>query len=228
MKVHFIQHVPYEGPAALEAYFTGRGSTMYTTHVYRGEVCPAADTFDVLVIMGGPMNIYETDRYPWLSDEKKFIRNSIDAGKYVLGICLGAQLIADVLGAKVYRNKYREIGWFPVTCTPEVKNIPAFQDLPASFEAFHWHGDTFEIPQGARHLFSSESCRNQGFLFENHVLALQFHLETTPESAGKLIEHGREEMDGSRYAQEEKEILASEERFYAINQRMKELLDGMA
>lgn len=104
--------------------------------------------FDWLIIMRGSMNIYEEEKYPWLAVEKKFIARTIESGKIVLGICLGSQLIADVLGGRVSRNKYRELGWFPVTLTKEAKDSPVFSALPARFNVFQWHGDTFKIPQG--------------------------------------------------------------------------------
>ncbi|NOY36865.1 MAG: type 1 glutamine amidotransferase [Chlorobi bacterium] len=226
MRVHYLQHVPFEGPGYLARYFNTHGHPFTGTHLYKRQKCPQIADFDWLVILGGPMNINEEDKYPWLKAEKNCIRSAIDNGKKVLGICLGAQLLADVLGTRVYSNPYREIGWFPVSLTHEAVKIPLFQNLPQRFDAFHWHSETFDIPSGAKHLFTSEACKNQGFLYGKNVLGLQFHLETIPESARLLIEYGREEMDGTRFVQEEQEILASGNRFLVLNRLLESLLDS--
>ena len=139
--------------------------------------------------MGGPMGIYDHEEHPWLMAEKKIIRQAIDGGKTVLGICLGAQLIADVLGANVYPGPQKEIGWFPIQ---RADDAPDF--LPDELTVFHWHGDTFEIPDGAIRLASSEACENQGFVYNDRVVALQFHMETTPESMEALIENCGHEL----------------------------------
>ena len=139
--------------------------------------------FDWLIILGGPMNIYEEDKYPWLSKEKEFIHQAIASDKIVLGICLGAQLMADVLGGKVQRNVHREIGWFPVKLMPESKASRIFRVLPEEFMALHWHGDTFELPPGAVHTAESQACKNQAFEL-GKAIGLQFHLESSLDSYG--------------------------------------------
>lgn len=130
-----------------------------------------------LVVMGGPMGVYETDRYPFLKRELVYIRNVIDAKKPVLGICLGAQLIAHALGARVYPNRKKEIGWYRVRLTPEGKKDPLMKGSPSSPWVFQWHGDTFDLPRGARRLASSPLCKNQAFRFGTNVYGLQYHLE---------------------------------------------------
>ena len=143
MRIHYLQHVPFEDLAYIETWAKDKGHSLSVTKLYLNEKLPGMDDFDWLIVMGGPMNIYEEREYPWLVEEKQFIEEVIKTGKVVLGICLGAQLIADVLGGKVRQNDYQEIGWFPVTKTSEANNSVFFKSLPDDFMAFHWHGDTF-------------------------------------------------------------------------------------
>ena len=183
MRVHYLQHTSIESIGAVGDWICARGHEVSSTRLYLSADFPHLDDLDLLVIMGGPMNIYEHEAYPWLSAEKEFIRAVIAAGKKVLGICLGAQLIADVLGGPVTKNPDREIGWFPVMLTPGAArgDVPVFVDFPAEFIAFHAHGDTFAIPDGALRIAASAACPNQAFTFDGgRVVGLQFHLEWTP------------------------------------------------
>ncbi len=152
------------------------------------------------------MGVHDEHKHHWLKAEKRFIGEMIDAGKRVLGICLGAQLIAEVMGAQVYKNTSREIGWFPVARSDSALLSGIGRALPERFYAFHWHGDTFDIPDGAVRIAESEACRNQGFVYDNRVVGLQFHLEATPDSVRMLLDNCREDLDGSRFVQSEEEI----------------------
>lgn len=225
MRIHSLQHVPFEDIGSMASDFHAQGYALSSTHWYRGDAVPDIDSFDALIVMGGPMGIYDEAIYPWLADEKALIKEAIAAGKILLGICLGAQLIADVLGSKVTRNPYKEIGWLPITINPAAASHPIAQVFARYPEVFHWHGDTFALPPGAVHLASSEGCLNQAYVFQNQVYGFQFHLETTPTSARALIEHCAEDMDGSRYTQSAQAILASDEKFAQINRAMSEVLD---
>ncbi len=211
----------------MEPWFLQREHQLSSTHFYKGDGVPSRDDFDWLVVMGGPMGVHDDLEYPWLREEKSLIRESIDGGKIVLGICLGAQLIADVMGAKVTKNKYREIGWFPIDSEIDDSESPLADTFPGKLDVFHWHGDTFEIPQGARLLATSEACSNQGFLYDNQVVALQFHLETTPESAAALVQNCSGELDGSKYVQSGTEMLSDASRFDRINRVMAALLEKL-
>jgi len=185
------------------------------------------DPIDWLVVMGGPMNIYEDDQYPWLTDEKKYIRQAIEGQKIVLGICLGAQLIADALGQKVYANQNKEIGWFPVVKTERFSETTLSDVLPEGLEVLHWHGDTFDLPQGAIPIARSTACENQGFVWHERVVALQFHLETTPQGLKALVDNcGNELVDGP-YIQKAEDLLREGKRFENINQIMQNLLDRL-
>ncbi len=229
MRIHYLQHVHFETPANILKWADEKNLQVKGTRLFFNEKLPPIDDFDMLVVMGGPMGIYDEKEFPWLVEEKKFIEKAISKNKKVLGICLGAQLIADVLGAKVYKNKYKEIGWFPVFKTEEAKNSKIFYDFPDSFTAFHWHGDTFEIPEGAVHIFYSEGCNNQAFEYNNgNVVALQFHLETNEESAKALIQNSVEELkEKGRFIQEPDYILSKKENFSQIETLLYRMMDRL-
>lgn len=228
MRFHLLQHAAFEGPAAIQDWITGNGHTLTTTKLYRGDLLPSLPDFDFLIVMGGPMGVEEIQQYPWLAAEREFIRQSIDAHKYMLGICLGAQLIARACGAKVTRNIHREIGWFDVTIENQYLPEALHDVFPAKTEVFHWHGDTFEIPEGASHFATSEACRNQGFILYGRVIGLQFHIETTADSAALLVKNCGDELDGSLYVQSASEILADSTRFIKINQLLSAMMDNLS
>ncbi len=226
-RIHHLQHVAFEGPGSIAIWAEMHGYPLTATHLYNGDGFPPQDDFDCLVVMGGPMNIYEYDLYPWLTAEKKFIEHSIKKQKTVIGICLGAQLIADVLGQKVYSGQQKEIGWYPVFKTESARQTPAADFLPDETNVFHWHGDTFDIPQGALHLASSEACDSQGFIYDRRVVSLQFHLETTRASATLLIENCGDEIVAGRFIQTPDDMLADENRFQTVNRLMANLLESL-
>ncbi|MFZ5572139.1 MAG: type 1 glutamine amidotransferase [Thermodesulfobacteriota bacterium] len=206
MKIHYLQHVPFEGVARIAHWAAANDCPLAGTALYRNEPLPDLSAFDCLVVMGGPMGVADEEVYSWLKPEKRFIERVIAEGKKVVGICLGAQLIAEVMGARVSRNKTKEIGWYPVTLTETGRQSAMGDILPATFQAFHWHGDTFEIPRGAIHLARSRACDHQGFLYQEQVLGLQFHLESTPESIEQLLENCNEEIAPAPYIQDAETI----------------------
>lgn len=224
MRIHYLQHVTFEGLASIETWAVERGHSLSSTRFFSDEALPQMQDFDWLIVMGGPMNIYGTEKYFWLTEEKQLIEQAIKNDKTVIGICLGAQLIADVLGAKVTQNEFKEIGWFPVELTGD---SAVFHSLPKQFNALHWHGDTFELPRGALHLARSEGCENQAFIYEKKVLSLQFHLEATEQSARQIIAHCEDELTEGTYIQTAEKILATVENFTAANQWMSQILDNL-
>lgn len=203
MRIHFIQHMPFEHPASIADWAQKKKYSSTYTKIYDNESLPAIDSLDMLIIMGGAMGVYEEEKYSWLKDEKTFIKNAIINNKKVLGVCLGAQLIAEVLDAKVYPHTKKEIGWFEIE---KVQQHQITTHLPQIVTTFHWHGDTFTLPQNAVHLFKSEACTQQGFVYNNHVLGLQFHLEVRKDLLDGMTENERAELINDDFVQTEDEI----------------------
>ena len=225
MRIHYLQHVPFEGPANIVTWAQARNHSVSSTALFEGESLPSPDVFDALVVMGGPMSVHDEAQYAWLVEEKKLIEQSIKSGKLLLGVCLGAQLLADVLGAKVYRNKHKEIGWFPVRHLQE-GSIAA--GLPRTFTAFHWHGEAFDLPAGAVGLAESDGCANQAFEFGGKALALQFHLEVTRESVEGLVRNCAADITPGPYVQSAEQMLAAADAFAAIQPLLFQVLDRWA
>jgi GMP synthase-like glutamine amidotransferase len=227
MRVHWLQHADHEGLGCIEPWLRARGFEITHTYLHRGEALPGASAFDWLIVMGGPMNIYQHEEHPWLVPEKALIRDACVMKKRVLGMCLGAQLAADVLGGKVSRNPEREIGWFDVSLSAEAGTSGIFDGFPPRFPAFHWHEDTFSVPPGAQLLMSSEACPNQGYSWGGgQVVGLQFHLEVRREDVEIWLSDGAP-MPG-RYVQPAAEILQDPARFASNRALMARLLERMA
>ncbi|MFZ1536313.1 MAG: type 1 glutamine amidotransferase [Chromatiaceae bacterium] len=209
MLIHCLQHVPFEGPFSIADWAAARGHSLRVTPLYDGVVPPEPAEFDWLVIMGGPMGVGDEVCYPWLAAEKDLIRRGIGLGKTLVGVCLGAQLLAEALGARVYRHREQEIGWMPISLTPDGQASPVSGFLPPSLQVFHWHGDTFDLPAGAVHLARSATCEQQAFLYEGRVLGLQFHLESTPESVTGICAACADELVPGPHVQTAAHMLAA-------------------
>lgn len=207
LRIHYFQHVAFEGLGCIEEWISVSGHSLTSTRFFESAVFPEISDIDWLIVMGGSMSVHDEEHFPWLAKEKKFIRQAVDAGKTVLGICLGSQLISAALGAGVYQNKEKEIGWFDIELTPFAQAGKLFFDIGRRLKVFHWHGDTFDLPENAIRLASSAGCKNQAFIYKSKVLALQFHLESTRNSLQDIIESGRRELTAGKYVQTEKEIL---------------------
>jgi len=227
LRIQCLQHVGFEGPAAIGEWMTAKGHWLTTTHLHRGETLPALDAVDWVVVMGGPMNIYEHRFHPWLRAEKEFLGAAISAQKTVLGVCLGAQLIADVLGAKVYQNLEQEIGWLPVAFAPGNPTASLFPGAPRELTVFHWHRDTFDLPARTARLASSAGCLNQAFAYEDRVVALQFHLETTQQSVAALVENCGAELKGGKFVQSAADITGNSAHFAANQAVLGKLLEQL-
>lgn len=223
MRAHCFQHVTFEGPGSIEPWLNSNGYELTSTRFFESAELPDPEAIDFLVTMGGPMSVNDEDKFPWIGPEKRFVREIIESGKPVLGICFGAQIIANAMGARVYPNPVKEIGWFPIhAVSPCVDSAFRF---PSSEIVFHWHGETFDLPPGALRLARSEGCDNQAFQLGKRVIGLQFHLETTPKLAREIVSNCRGELVPSRYVQTEEEILsASSSRYKSINDLMNSIL----
>ena len=224
-KLHYFQHVPFENLGIIEDWALGNGFDISTTQFYRDQTISMPDHTDWLVVMGGPMGVYDDVDCPWLSSEKQAILQAVEDGKVVVGICLGAQLIADVLGAGIRANAYKEIGWFPVYLHNRILDHTVADALSPQWDAFHWHGDTFDIPDGARLLASSRACHSQGFIYRDRVVGLQFHLEVTRIGAAALVEHCAADLKSDEFVSTPEQILSPDAPFEESHQVMFRLLD---
>lgn len=185
MKIHCVRHEPFEGLASIEDWITTNNGHLTYTYTYMNQQFPEEIDFDLLIIMGGTASTYDESAHSWLPEEKEFIGKALKKNKKIIGICLGAQLLANVLGAKIYPGKKKEIGWFPIQMNSDI--LEEFPFLPAEKEVFHWHGDTFDLPPDSIRLASSEATINQGFIYNKCVWGLQFHLEMTEKSLQSIV-----------------------------------------
>ncbi|PKN18297.1 MAG: amidotransferase [Deltaproteobacteria bacterium HGW-Deltaproteobacteria-6] len=223
MRAHYLQHVPFEGLGSIEPWLKAAGCEITRTRFFESTRLPDLEKIDLLVVMGGPMSVNDEVAFPWLVSEKRFIREAIGSGKAVLGICLGAQLIASAAGARVYRNNVKEIGWFPIYGM--LSDDASFFSFPQSINVFHWHGDTFDLPSGATRLAKSDGCTNQAFQLGRSVIGLQFHLETTPKALQEIVFNGRDELIPAQYIQTKEEILSAKpDEYTSINHLMDNVL----
>jgi GMP synthase-like glutamine amidotransferase len=222
MRIHFIQHVPFEPPGFLLEWAKGRGADISFTHFYLPDATLPDTLPDMLVVMGGPMGVY--DALPWLADEKAYIHRAVDAGKKVLGICLGAQLIAHVLGAKVYPHTEKEIGWWPVNLTNEGEEHSLISHFPEVLTVLHWHGDTFDLPENTTLLATSAACRHQAFINnKGNAIGLQFHLEADEQMVEGFTHHDKEALSaGGKWVQTADEILSVNADTLVLNRRLLE------
>ena len=225
MRIHSLEHQPAEGPAKIADWAAARGHTIARTALYADEAPPALEAFDLLVIMGGGMNIYQHRDYPWLVAEKEFLRRAIDAGKPILGICLGAQLLADGLGGKVYQNPEKEIGWFPVNF---LDRTAPFAGFPEKMNVMHWHGDTFSLPPGARRVANSTGCPQQAFVWGDRVVGLQFHLEMGAVNVADLALVAADDLTPGRFVQTAEQLLQTPADLPIAHNALYALLDELA
>lgn len=204
LRAHCLQHVPFEGLAAIEVWLIAAGYDITYTRFYQDEPLPELHSIELIIVMGGPMSVSDEKHYPWLIQEKIWLKKAIESNKAILGICLGAQLIASALGANIYPNKHKEIGWFPVRAKPQSDNTSQFQ-FPSQFNAMHWHGETFDLPSEASHLAYSKACEHQAFQV-SRAIGLQFHIEMNSHAMQSIITHCRHELLPEAYVQSEDEL----------------------
>lgn len=223
-RLHILQHVAHEGPGAIADAAQELGFTLTYTRLYAGDHFPGITEFDALAVMGGPMGVY--DDLPWLKAEQQFIREARDVGKPVLGVCLGAQLIAAVAGAKVFPHRHREIGWWPITLSESGARSSLLEGFPASQHVLHWHGDTFDLPEGAELLASSEACQHQAFsMQEGRVLGIQCHFEVDEGMVGQFVDFDSAVLSqGGTWVQSQSQILMEAEKHVSVCQNLMKII----
>jgi GMP synthase (glutamine-hydrolysing) len=191
MRLHLLEHDPNDmSHTNMTIWAERRGYPITHTYVCNNEALPSVDDLDWLMIMGGSPHAWEDDRFPWLVAEKAFIAGVIESGKPILGICFGAQLLAESLGGRVFSNDQEEIGWYDVRLTPEGRRSFLFQDIPERFLTFHWHSDHFSLAPGCTRLAESEPTANQAYVCEGYpIVGVQFH----PEYTREMVTHSAHE-----------------------------------
>ena len=224
MHVQVLQHVPFEGVGSMADWFQTRGATLHYTRFYEADArLPDPASCDLIVAMGGPMSVNDESELPWLIEEKTFLRHAIEQGVPVLGICLGAQLIASALGARVQPNAQAEIGWFPVWRAASVGE--GCFVFPDRIELLHWHGETFELPAGATLLASSEACPHQAFQLGRRVIGLQCHPEMTPAIVADLLDACADELRPGPWVQTPAQLAGEPRSYLPGNVLMTRVLD---
>ncbi|MDF2963350.1 MAG: glutamine amidotransferase [Paenibacillus sp.] len=224
MRLLLLKHFVFDDPLFITTWADQKGYSVTAMYPPDTFTAPSLDSFDLLIILGGPMSAYQESEFPWLTDEKSFIKSAVAYGKKVLGICLGAQMLAEVVGGRVYRNSHKEIGWHPV-----VRNgiqHPLFSGIPDTFHSFHWHGDCFDIPDEAIPLAYSEACRIQAFAYGERALGLQFHLETTPSCMNTMLARWQHEIIEAPYIQSPRLILEQSGRSKISSEMLHQVLNS--
>jgi GMP synthase-like glutamine amidotransferase len=229
MHILLLQHDPLDGPGALTDWASERGHSVAICLICQGEPLPPIDSFDLLVILGGPMGAYEEEKYPWLAAEKEYLRQAVAAGKKILGLCLGCQLLADALGGKAFRHTCKEFGWQPIAPLPAGS---IWFGTTGLFKAFQWHGDTYSLPPGAVQLARNGAAEQQAFLLTgpagNPVIGLQFHLEWTESMAREALAEPGVAPPPSPSVQTPEEILSDLSLFDTARSRFFALMDRLA
>ena len=198
MRIHCLQHVKFENPGTILEWATQNNHSIGYTYFFESQFTwPDLDAVDALIIMGGSMNTDELEKYHWLIGEQILIREAIKAGKKILGICLGAQLIAAASGCKVYQGTEKEIGFFPIQFSNTALDLDLFNHFYNPYTVFHWHGDTFDLPESAVLIASTAICKHQAYLIGNSVLGLQFHLEMNEAVVEAMMRFDGQELDAS-------------------------------
>lgn len=207
-EVLILKHVPFEGLGTFREELEKRGLRYREVNLYEEGAPKYLEGCGGLIIMGGPMNVYEETEYPFLTDEDRLIKEALVKKIPMIGVCLGAQLMAKAAGAKVTKGAKKEIGWYPLYLAEEAKSDHAFTALPKKIEVFQWHGDTFEIPKGAVRLASSELFSNQAFRIGGNAYAFQFHIEVTEGVIREWVAINGKELEAVKDYIDSKKILA--------------------
>ena len=202
-----IKQVEQEGPGLIEKIFAADGWVLRTVELLHGEKLPSDfDETGALVVLGGPMNVYEEKQYPFLKEEELLIRKALIEEVPVLGICLGAQFLAKTCGARVKKAPHKEIGWYKVEKTGDGKKDALFTTGPDRIQVFQWHEDTFDVPEGAILLAEGKDCKNQAFRVGQNAYGLQFHIEVTEDMIQNWLQSGQEEAVVEKILRDTKKV----------------------
>lgn len=207
LNIHYYQHVNYEGLAVVQKWCDENGHNISRTNFKNDEPIPNPDFYDALIVLGGPMSVHDETKYPWLIREKRSIDRALNDGKKVLGICLGAQLLAQSLGGTVRKSEYEEIGWHKIYLSYEAQTSKYFAGFPKEFDTFHWHGEEFSLPNNCTKIASSEICENQIFTYGDLAVGFQCHLEQNEYSIGRMLDRGESSLKQDEYVNSREEII---------------------
>jgi GMP synthase (glutamine-hydrolysing) len=225
MRIHYLVHAPTEERTVIQDWANSRKYAIKGTRSYAGEPLPSLSEFDFLIIKGGPQSLRELEKFPYLQKEIELVQQAIEQKKHVLGICLGAQIIGEALGAKTVKSPHTEIGVYPIEATAVAADDPLFSNFPSSFDAMHWHYDMASIAPGCVLLAKSAGCPHQAFRYQDHVYALQFHLELTKPLITRMVQNFQKDFPEGEFTKKPTEILTAD--FSTINDRMYLALDHL-
>ena len=229
MRLHLLHHDPVDfSRTNISLWAENKGYAIAHTYLCNNQALPAMEDFDWLIVMGGSQHAWEEDVHPWLTAEKAFIARALEDNKIILGICFGAQLLAESLGAEVFVNRHIEIGWYEVTLTPEGQRSYLFRDVPEQFTTFHWHADHFALPPGCTRLAYSKVTENQAYVSRERPLAgIQFHPEYRLESVKYVVRKFGDKMQKGPYAAGKEKILSQIDQIPETYALMAAILDNM-
>jgi GMP synthase (glutamine-hydrolysing) len=229
MRLHLLEHDPIDlSRTNISIWAKNKGYPIARTHLCNDETLPAFEDFDWLIVMGGSPHAWEEDAYPWLHAEKKFIARALDDNKIILGICFGAQLLAEALGADIFPNPHKEIGWHEVTLTPEGQKSYLFENIAEQFTTFHWHTDHFSLPHGCTRLAYSKATVNQAYIGQEQPIAgIQFHPEYPLELVKYFAQEWGDEWQKGPYVAGKEEVLAQTDQIPETYGLMATILENM-
>lgn len=226
METYIFQHVEFEGPGILVPLLKARGHNIHIVKLYAGDPIPHEDDIGFAILLGGPMSVLDEASYPYFVREKELCKDMVQLGKPILGICLGGQMIASAFRAAILKSPEKEVGWFPIQWNAcRGKHGTGITTI----NALHWHGEMFMIPKEATKLASSEGCENQAFKLGS-AIAMQFHLEASPESVESMLKNCRDDYANTtgKFIQSEKEIRDFSAQYMKdANDFMEKIIDTM-
>ena len=225
MRLHFIIHAPFEMPGSILTWATAQNHDIEFTHTYRGEQLPHVQEIDFLIVMGGPQSPLNISDAPYLQDEIIFVKEFIKLDRPLLGFCLGAQIIAESLGAKTERSPYKEIGMFPIQFTETALADKCFSAFPSELAVMHWHNDMPGLPNGATILAASAGCPRQILRFKGKVYGFQCHPEMTADSISGMVKHCAEDITADKFVQDAQTLLNHDTK--TMNNLLNKFLDNL-